>query len=161
MSVTDQNEFRNDEEILEAIRKSQERMRGPEGLNFEEVLGESLNSFHTERELAYGFARVILGTVHREDGWWSRLKMERSFKSLEDEINHLHNCSRCKQAMGHAVKAVEYLKIAPRVVTREDAEKAIKYLAEKNNMTEEDFKKWMDEIGDRVIKEMNAKDKTD
>lgn len=109
-------------------------------------------------ELAYGFARVILGTVHRKDGWWSRLKMERSFKSLEDEINHLHNCPRCKQVIDHAVKAVEYLKIILRVVTREDAEKAIKRLAEKNKMTEEDFRKWIDETVDRVIKEMDKAD---
>ena len=162
MDVADQNQFRNDNEVLEAIGKSQERMKEPEGFNFEETLKESLDSFHTERRLAYEFARVILDTAHLKDGWWSRLKLERSFKGLEDQIDHLQNCPRCKQVMGHAVKAIEYLKIVlsitPMIVTREDAEKAIKCLAEKNKMTEADFRNWMNETGDRVIKEMNKTD---
>ena len=87
--------------------------------------------------------------------------MERSFKSLEDEINHLHNCPRCKEAISQAVRAIEYLKIAPRIVTIEDGEKALRHLAVINNMTPEEFRVWMDNTSDRVIEEMNGKDKTD
>lgn len=159
VEMPNQNGFKNDAERLEALRKTQERMKGPEGLNYEEIIRESLDNFHTERELAYGFARVILGTTHREDNWWSRLKMERSFRSLEDEISHLQSCPRCKLIiMDHAPKAVEYLKIVPgipRVVTLEDAEKALRRLAKINNMTEAELREWFDKIDKKIIREIN------
>ena len=159
--MTDQNGFRSDEEVLEAIRRTQEMMTDPKGLDYDKMVRESCNNFHTELELAYGFARVILDTVHRKDSWWSRLKMERSLKNLEDWVNHLHNCPRCKEAISRAVGAIEYLKIPPRIVTIEDGEKALRYLAEKNNMTVDEFRAWMNKTSEEVIRKMNDKDKTD
>ena len=155
--MPDQNAFKSDEECLEAIRKKQELMREPKGFNFEQILKESWDSYHTERELAYGFARVIIGTTHRKDGWWSRLKIERSFRNLEDEISHLQSCSRCKRTMmDQAPKAFEYLKIVPRVVTVDDGEKALRSLAKANNMTETEFRQWFDKISKKIIREMNG-----
>ncbi len=44
-------------------------------------------------------------------------------------------------------------------VSREDAKKAIRYLAEKNNMTEAEFREWMNMTSDGIIREMNKTDK--
>ena len=153
--------FRSDEERLESIRRTQEMMKDPEGLDYEKMIREPWDNYHIERGLAYGFIRVILDKAHENDGWIEWFKLERSIKDLEAQINHSRGCPKCKRVVERVVGAIDYINMAPRVVTLEDGEKAIRYLAERNNMSVEDFRTWMDATSDKVIKKMNNGDKTD
>ena len=49
---------------------------------------------------------------------------------------------------------------SPRVVSREEGERAIKFLAKQNNMTEAEFREGVNKTGNEIIKKMNEDDKT-
>ena len=159
--------FRSDEErefVREAIRENQEAVTVPGGVDFNQALkamADADKKYWTERELAYGFIRVILDKAHENDGWLEWFKLERSIKGLEAQINHSQGCPKCKRVVEHAVGAIDYINMVPRAVTLEDGEKALRSLAKKNCMSVEDFRAWIDATSDKVIKEMNEGDKTD
>ena len=159
--MTGQNGLKSTDELVEAILRNKREMSPPNGVTFnlDMVIDAERDYWHI-RELAYGFIRVIINKAHVRDGLWKRFKLERILKDLEEQINHAQSCSMCKQVMIQAFMAIDYISMIPRIVTREDGEKAIKYLAEKNNMTEAEFREWMDKTSDRIIKEMNEDDKT-
>jgi hypothetical protein len=160
--MAEQKGFRSGEERLEAITKNEEIMRASKGFSLEkmlEVVREYDIGYRTRRLLAYGFSRAIIGIAHREDSWWSCLKMKISFKSLKNRINHLQSCPKCKEVIVNVGNVMDYIKIVPGVVSLEDGKKAIRYLAKKNNMTEAEFREWMNTTSGSIIKEMNEADK--
>ena len=159
--MTEQKKPRNTDELIEAILKNKREMSPPDGIdfNFDRVL-DAERDYWKIRELSYDFINVIIEKAHVKDGLWKRFKLERSLKDLEEQINHVQACPECKKVMVLAFMAINYINMVPRVVTREDYEKAIKYLAEKNNMTEPEFREWMNKISYKVIKEMNEADKS-
>lgn len=162
--MTEQTGLKSTGELIEAILKNKREMSLPDGVGIalnsmvDRVIGAERDYWHI-RELAYAFVSVIINKAHVADGLWKRSKLVRSLKNLEEEINHAQACPKCKKVMNQAVMAIGYINIIPRIVTREDGEKALKHLAEKNNMTEAEFREWMNKTSDKIIREMNEADK--
>ena len=158
--MTEQKGRKSTDELIEAILRNKREMSPPGGVdfNFDRVIDAGKDYWHI-RGLAYEFISVIINKAHVDEGLWTRFKLVRSLNDLEKKINHTQTCPKCKQIMNWAVMAINYINIIPRIVTREDGEKAIKYLAEKNNMTEAEFRKWMNETSNRILKEMKEADK--
>lgn len=161
VSVDEQKNPKSTDDLVEAILRNKREMSPPDGVdvNFDRVL-DAERDYWSIRGLAYAFVSVIINNAHINDGLWKRFKLERSLKDLEEQINHVQDCPKCKQVMNQAVMAINYINIIPRIVTREDGEKALKYLAEKNNMSEAEFREWINKASDQIIKEMNDTDKS-
>lgn len=163
--MAEQDGHKSTDELIEAILRNKREMSLPDGVdfNFDRVMDAERDYWHI-RKLSWAFVRVILDTAHAGDGLWKRFKLARSLKNMEEEMGHVQVCPKCKEVMHHAAMAMNYvnnyINILPGVVTREDGEKAIKHLAEKNNMTEAEFREWMNKTSDRIMKEMNGADKT-
>lgn len=162
--MAEQKDRQGTAELIEAILRNKREMSHPDsiGFNFDRVIDAERDYWHI-RELAYTFVSVIINKAHVSDGLWKRFRLERSLKDLEEQINHAQACPKCKQVMNQAVMAINYINMISRVVTMEDGEKALKHLAEKNNMTEDEFRAWMNKTSDKIIKKMNETDepKTD
>ena len=160
--MSGQKDLKSTDELIEAILRNRREMTLPDNVdfNFDRVIDAERDYWHI-RKLAHVFVKeVIINEAHFNDGLWEGFRLERSLKNLEEQISHVQTCPKCKQVMYYAVMAIDYINIIPKVVTREDGEKAIRYLAEKNNMTEAEFREWMDKTSAKIIKEMNETDKT-
>lgn len=161
--MSEQKSRKSIEELIETILRNKIEMTLPDGVVWDSMIDRIIDAerdYWQVRKLAHEFVNVIIEKAHINDGFWKRLKLVRSLKDLEEQINHVQACPECTQVMNQAVMAINYINIIPRIVTREDGEKALKYLAEKNNMTEAEFREWMDKTSKRIIKEMNKTNKT-
>jgi hypothetical protein len=105
------------------------------------------------------FIKKIVELAHQDMGWWKKYKLLRSLSYPYFMWQHIQECNDCRPVLGEALRQVEIFTesslIPPEIVAREDGEKALRYLAYINNMNEQDFRKWVDETSDRVIKKIN------
>ncbi len=150
-----QNWPRSDKERLESIKEVQKLSKTFDQVDVGKIVSEAVGDYWTEREVAWGLIGVILNKAHSTDGWIKRFKLEKTTKSLEEKMNHVRTCSKCLLIMAHAKNAIEYILTVPKAVTLQGGEKATRYLARKNKMTEAEFKEWLDKTGQSILKEMN------
>lgn len=96
--------FPSDEERMEAIRRTQEAMRPPEGSGVETEIGAAINLYR----IYYNLLKDILTNVHG-----GKLKPSDSRESglLNARVTHLKNCPDCQRLLGYV--ATEMQKLLP------------------------------------------------
>lgn len=160
--MSDLDGFRSDEERLEAIEKSGERMCGPKGVDFDELQKKIMSNCEPIFKAQIAFDRFLESIIVQGHSlksffkWW---RLMRSLPSVYLMRQHVQHCEDCKPVLREALRQVEIFSqmtlIPPRIVTKEDGERAAEYLAKINGMTKEEFWRWTRNVSDRVIQDMN------
>ena len=98
-------EFRSDGERLEAIRRSQERMKGPDGVDVEESVEKVIKVCEGTLRggtVIFPMIRDLVVVSHPEYGTWQRFQFRR--QETWEIGAHIRECDECQKSLDGVLK---------------------------------------------------------
>jgi hypothetical protein len=108
----DDSDFRDDEKVLENIRRTQEDMKEPVGLEMIRMIDKVMEDSRPilrARAVFRNTLRSIVKLGHEDLSFWKRVKLGRSLKHTLMLYEHIRGCDKCKIIFNEFVRQIEVI----------------------------------------------------
>lgn len=107
--MTDEQKRRSDEELFAAIRRTQEEMRVPDGVDTTETAAKAVGQYWQSRDLVIPLMDNLIIVSHSDEPRKTRKAIRKSLKETVDTEKHIKECVKCKELFSGVMKQLQEL----------------------------------------------------
>lgn len=107
--MADEQKRRSDEELFAAIRKTQEEMRVPDGIDTAEIAAKAVVRYWQSRELVIPLMDNLITLSHSDEPRKTRKAVRKSLKETVDTEKHIKECVKCNELFSGIIRELQEL----------------------------------------------------